>query len=138
LPTTFTGVPASGFLIDEQEQLRRQGEMKKVCQSCHGTSWAENHFAKMNRTNAEADSMVLAATKLMVNGWEKKLADKSNPFDEGLEQKWVKQWLFYANSLRYASAMSGPDYATFEYGWWDLTRNLEEMREYIVKYSGKK
>lgn len=39
------------------------------------------------------------------------------PDDEVVEQKWIAQWLVYANSVRYASAMSGPDYATFKNGW---------------------
>ncbi len=105
--------------------------MKKLCQTCHSSNWANGHFAKFEKSNAETDSMVLAATGLMSMAWQKKLADKANPFDEALEQKWVKQWLFYANSVRYSSAMAGPDYATFENGWWDLTRNLEEMRHDI-------
>ena len=37
-------------------------------------------------------------------------------FDEANEQKWIREWLFYANSVRYAAAMSGPDYATFKNG----------------------
>ena len=128
LATTFTGRPAAEYLVDTAEQERRQTEMKKVCLACHSTSWADGHFTKFEKSNAESDSMVLAATKLLLQAWEKKLADKSNPFDEAFEQMWVKEWLFYANSVRYASAMAGPDYATFENGWWDLTRNLEEMR----------
>jgi hypothetical protein len=51
---------------------------------------------------------------------------------------WVKQWLFYANSVRYGSAMGGPDYATFGHGWWDLTHNLEEMRHLIALSHAKK
>jgi hypothetical protein len=82
--------------------------------------------------------MVLAATKLMLEIWNRKLADKTNPFDETIEQKWIKQWLFYANSVRYGSAMAGPDYASFKNGWWDLTRNLEEMRDYLGKNASKK
>jgi hypothetical protein len=34
--------------------------------------------------------------------------------------------------------MAGPDYASFKNGWWDLTRNLEEMRDYLGKNVGKK
>ena len=49
-------------------------------------------------------------------------------FDEANEQKWIREWLFYANSVRYAAAISGPDYATFKNGWWELTKNLQEMR----------
>ena len=82
--------------------------------------------------------MVLAATRLLLQAWQKKLADKSNPFDEAFEQMWIKEWLFYANSVRYGSAMAGPDYATFENGWWDLTRNLEEMRYQLEHNSAKR
>ncbi|MBM4160231.1 MAG: hydroxylamine oxidase [Ignavibacteria bacterium] len=131
LPTTFSGVQASEYLIDKEEQQRRQMEMKKVCQSCHSTSWSERHFVKLAQTIAEVDSMVIASTKLMLDGWKRKLANNANPFDEALEQKWVRQWLLYANSIRYGSAMGGPDYATFKNGWYELTRNLEEMRDYL-------
>ena len=45
---------------------------------------------------------------------------------------WIRQWLFYANSVKYASAMTGAsDYAAFKNGWWNLTENLEHMREWI-------
>jgi hypothetical protein len=78
--------------------------------------------------------MVLAATQLLLEAWDKGLADKSNPFDETIEHKWILQWLFYANSLRYGSAMSGPDYAAFKNGWWELTKNLHEMKQLINKH----
>ena len=43
----------------------------------------------------------------------------------------MKQWLFYANSIRLGSAMGGPDHASFETGWFDLTTHLREMQELI-------
>ena len=46
-----------------------------------------------------------------------------------LKSQWVLQWLFYANSVRYATAMSGPGHAAFKNGWWDLARNLEFMKK---------
>jgi hypothetical protein len=138
LPTTFGMRIASSGLIDKAEQDRRQLEMKKVCSSCHSSSWSDGVFAKLARTTVETDSMVLAATQLLSTAWERKLADRSNPFDEAIEQMWVKQWLFYANSVRYGSAMGGPDYATFGHGWWDLTHNLEEMRHLIALSHAKK
>ncbi len=53
---------------------------------------------------------------------------------------WIKQWLFYANSTKYASAMTGaPDYATFHWGWWDLSNNLMSMRDMVdLKYKMSK
>ena len=100
---------------------------------CHGRSWAEGHFAKLDRANEQADGMVLAATQLMQHVWSEGKADPENPFDELVERHWVQQWLFYANSVRYAAAMSGPDYAAFKNGWWDLTKNLERLSSHVSK-----
>jgi hypothetical protein len=136
LPTAFTGELASEHLIDKEEQLIRQNEMRKVCQSCHSTSWVDGHFAKFDTSVKESDKMVLASTKLLVDAWNQGLADRSNPFDEAIEQKWIAQWLFYANSVRYASAMSGPDYASFKLGWWELTKNLQEIKD-LIELKGK-
>jgi len=132
LPTTFQGEPASGYLIDKEEQERRQRNMKTVCNSCHNTDWINGHFTKFDSTVRETDSMVRAATELMTEAWSKKLEDPSNPFDEEIEKMWTGQWLFYANSVRYASAMTGaPDYTAFKLGWWEMTRNIREMRNMI-------
>ncbi len=131
LPSTFEGTLAAEHLLDEAAQNERRQKMSKVCTACHASSWTAGHFAKLEKTNRETDGMVLAATRLMIEAWDRGLADKTNPFDEFLEQKWVLQWLFYANSVRYASAMSGPDYAAFKNGWWNLNRNLREMRYHM-------
>lgn len=131
LPTTFTGELASEFLLEKEEQEELRTRMKRICRSCHSSSWADSYFQKFHTTIEEADKMVLAATKLLLEAWNKDIADKSNPFDEAIEQKWIKQWLFFANSLRYASAMSGPDYAAFKNGWFDLSENLQDMKELI-------
>ncbi|MEW6381798.1 MAG: multiheme c-type cytochrome [bacterium] len=132
LPTNFGGEPAESFLIDQKEQTRRIANLSSLCISCHSTSWTEKHFDKLNSTIVETDRMVKSATLLLVNAWEENLADKTNPFDEVIESRWITQWLFYGNSIRYASAMSGaPDYATFKNGWWNMTTNLKEMEEWI-------
>jgi hypothetical protein len=137
LPTTFDNEKAVGFLLTPDEHKSRQDRMKKVCTGCHATSWAEGHFAKLDRTNQESDAMVQAATRLMLTAWEQGLADRTQPFDEYLEQKWTQQWLFYANSVRYASAMAGPDYAAFKNGWWYLNTNLREMEHYLELHKKK-
>jgi len=134
LPTTFSGELASGDLIGGEEQERRRGAMERICRSCHASDWVEGHFARMDATIAETDRMTRSATELLTLAWDKGIADRSNPFDEVIERKWVEQWLFYANSIRYASAMSGPDYATFKNGWWQSNRILREMREWLEEH----
>ncbi len=129
LPTTFDGRIASEYLIDAKEQARRKSAFQKICKGCHNTDWVQGHFEKFENTVRETDRMVLAATKLMLKAWETGKADKENPFDEEVEQLWIRQWLFYANSIRYASAMTGaPDYATFKHGWWYLTETLQKLK----------
>ncbi|WKZ17989.1 MAG: multiheme c-type cytochrome [Candidatus Jettenia sp. CY-1] len=130
-PTSLTGELASEYLIDENEQMRRQTEMKKVCLGCHNTDWASKHFARLDDTIVETDKMVSSATQLLLKAWKEGLADASNPFDEEIEHLWIRQWLFYANSVRYASAMEGPDYAAFKNGWWELTTTLNKIRDLI-------
>jgi hypothetical protein len=132
LPTTFSGLPASEFLIGKAEQEKRLHSMKSVCNGCHNMDWINGHFTKLANTVLETNAMTQTATNLMIEAWNKGLEDKSNPFDEPIEQRWVKQWLFFANSVRYASAMTGaPDYAAFKNGWWEMTNNITEMKEMI-------
>ncbi len=144
MPTAFTGEPATKYLIDGAEQDRRKGVMKEICRGCHGTSWIDNHFEKLDNTIKETNEMTLSATQLMVEAWEKGIEDISNPFDEEIEKLWIKQWLFYPSSIRYASAMTGaPDYASFKNGWWELSDNLRKMRnridikEHIMKHQSE-
>src|SRR5208337_1646743 len=99
---------------------------------CHNSDWINGHFAKFDNTVKETDAMVHSATQLVTEAWTNKIADPSNPFDEEIEKMWTSQWLFYANSVRYASAMTGaPDYTAFKLGWWEMTNNLRQMREKI-------
>lgn len=132
LPASFTGKLASEFLIEKQEQENRLSRMKNICNSCHSSSWIAGHFEKLDNTLKETNEMTLSATKLLLHAWDEGIEDKINPFDESIEQKWIKQWLFYSNSIRYASAMTGaPDYTAFKNGWWYLTENLKHIKEWI-------
>ena len=106
--------------------------MSSICKNCHGSNWTSGHFAKLDSTIKETNAMTATATNVMVSAWDKGIEDKTNPFDESLEQMWASQWLFYGNSIRYASAMTGaPDYASFKNGWWYLNKNLQSMRNWM-------
>ena len=131
LPTSLDGEPSTEYLIDKDEQMQRQNGMKKVCQCCHNSDLINQHFKKMDATIAETDKMTLAATQLLLTVWNEGLEDRSNPFDEMIERRWLKQWFFNANSIRFGSAMGGYDYIAFKNGWFQLIENLQEMREMI-------
>lgn len=138
LPSTFSGKFASQYLLDENTQKARRHTMLNICQTCHSTDFAEGHFNKLANTVVETNQMTLAATQLVLEAWKNKFADPQNPFDEGIEHKWVKQWLFYGNTVRYASAMGGPDYGAFKNGWWELSENLQRMHDALKVMHNKK
>jgi len=139
LPVTFSGDVASDYLVDRPEQEKRLNAMSSICSGCHSSTWIKGHFSKLESTIRETDDMTLAATKLLSAAWGKGIEDKANPFDESIEQMWIRQWLFYSNSIRYSSAMTGaPDYASFKNGWWYLTENLLHMKDWIEFKGGMK
>ncbi len=135
LPTDLSGEPAQAYLIDRKEQVKRRQTLQKVCLSCHSQNWVQGHFRRLDNTIRTTNQMTLTATQIMNAAWEKGLAkgpaQKDSPFNEALEKKWVEQWLFYANSTRLASAMMGADYGAFANGRWYLSKNIEEMAEWL-------
>jgi len=141
LPTELTGEPVAEFLIDEKEQDRRLQNLKKVCLSCHGSGWVNGHFSLFENTIRTTNEMTLTATKIILSAWDEGvasgLAQKDSIFNEAIEKKWVEQWLFYANSTRFASAMAGADYGAFANGRWYLSKNIQEMLD-VIGCKGKR
>jgi hypothetical protein len=123
------------YLIDVKEQRARRRTMEKVCLSCHSGSWVEGHFARYENTIKKTNEMTLTATAVLLAAWEKGaakgLSEKDSIFNEALEKMWVEQWLFYANSTRYSSAMIGADYGVFANGRWYMSKNIQEMVDWL-------
>ncbi|MDD2557883.1 MAG: multiheme c-type cytochrome [Desulfuromonadaceae bacterium] len=131
LPTELSGEMVSEFLISPAEMAKRQQTMENVCSACHTQQWIDGHFTRLQRSIETSNFMTLQATKILSTAWEEGLAQGANPFDEPLEIKWIEQWLFYGNSVRFATAMGGADYGVFADGRWVQTRNLREMADYL-------
>jgi hypothetical protein len=132
LPTELTGEPVSEYLISAEEQKERRDTMQKVCLSCHSRPWVEGHFERFENTIQKTNEMTLAATNVLLSAWKKGAASqKDGLFNEAIEKRWVEQWLFYANSTRYSSAMAGADYGVFANGRWFMAKNLQEMVDWL-------
>src|SRR6056297_2192779 len=135
LPTELTGEPVSKFLIDQEEMDYRQANMESVCAGCHSEQWISSHFNRLDKSIETTNYMTLQATKILSQAWKEGLAEglpqNKNPMNEAIELKWVEQWLFFGNSIRFASAMGGADYGVFADGRWYQTKNLQEMYDYL-------
>jgi hypothetical protein len=135
LPTELTGEPVTEYLIGSKEQEKRRETMQRVCLACHSQGWVDGQFARFENTIKTANEMTLTATKILLTAWEKGaakgLADNDSIFNEAIEKKWIEQWLFYANSTRFASAMAGADYGAFANGRWYMSKNIQEMMDWL-------
>lgn len=141
IPTEVTGEPVAEYLIDQEEQGRREDKMKRTCLACHSKTWVDNQFIRMHKVIAETNDKTLTATKILASAWEKGAAKglsfkqglkiEDSIFDETIEKMWVEQWLFFANSTRYASAMAGADYGVFANGRWYMNKNIQEMADLL-------
>jgi len=135
LPTELTGEPAASYLIDAKEQEKRRENMQKICLTCHSDGWVKGQYARFENTIKTTNQMTLAATKILLTAWDKGaakgLAQNDSIFNEAIEIKWAEQWLFFANSTRFASAMAGADYGVFANGRWYMSKNIQEMLDWL-------
>ncbi len=140
LAAELTGEPAADGLIGEDERVRRRERMASLCKGCHSGQWVRGHFDKLAHTVETTNALVRTATGVLAAAWDAGAA--SGPaqggglFDEAIEKMWVRQWLFYANATRLASAMAGADYGVFANGRWHLKRNLAQMVDWLAFHRG--
>ena len=142
LPTELSGEPASEYLISPREQQERRERMQSVCSACHSSQWVKGHFERLDRAIETSNQMTREATRVLQAAWAEGLAqgpsNGGSISDEPLELMWLEQWLFYGNSVRFASAMLGADYGVFERGRWQQHKNLREMMQKLRLLRDKK
>lgn len=136
LAVELTGEPVSEFVIDEDEQNKRNDKLKKICSSCHSSGWTNSHFARLDNTIEVTNNTTIAATQILSEAWKLELANglpqNASIFDEKIERDWTSVWLFYANSTRFTSAMGGGgDYGVFANGRYQLSEKIIEMDEWL-------
>jgi hypothetical protein len=136
LPTTLNGEYAAKYLIGKDEQKERRQTMQSICLNCHATSWVQSYFARHDHTIQRTNAHTIAATRIMGRIWERNyasgLSQGASPFDEAIEKKWSSLWLFYANSIRYTSAMAGGgDYSVFGDGYYQFAQGVTELEEWL-------
>ena len=134
LPTDLDGTPATKYLIDAEEMEQRTAAMQGVCINCHDRSWVNGHWEKLRAVIAETNATVKVSTGIISTAWEKGLItgppQKQSPFDDALERSWMDGWLFYANTVRFSSAMGGGgDYSTFADGRYQLNSSLLRLHQ---------
>lgn len=137
LPTNFDGSFADDFLIDAETMAQRTENMQTVCRSCHGSAWVNGFWERFENTIQTTNQATAEATQIMTEIWDRGLAkgpaDGDSPFNEAIEKRWSDVWLFYANHIRFASAMGGGgDYGVFADGRYHISKAILELNEWLA------
>jgi uncharacterized protein with PIN domain len=136
LPTDFNGGLAGEYLLSPEEQDANTATMQATCLACHDKSWVQGHWQRFANTIQETNAATLALTDIMNEIWTRGYArgpgQNESPFDEAVERKWSDAWLFYGNTVRFASAMAGGgDYGVFADGRYRLKQTVMELHEWL-------
>ncbi|MFW6240668.1 MAG: multiheme c-type cytochrome [Thermodesulfobacteriota bacterium] len=137
LPTSLDGTFATEhLLITPAEQARRTETMQAVCLGCHHADWVTGHWDRFENTIRTSNAAIRTATQIMNDIWSrgyaKGIAQGENPFDESVERMWSDAWLFYGNTIRFASAMAGGgDYGVFADGRYQLNQTIRDLDDWL-------
>jgi len=133
-PENFKPFPAK-----VNHETERQ-KMKDVCLQCHGKTWTDAHFVRLDKVVEEYNDVYFKPVKKMLDDlYAKGLLDKTKFFDEELEIEFYEIWHHEGRRARFGAAMMAPDYAWW-HGFYDCKKRyntyMEKARD-LIKHNKK-
>jgi hypothetical protein len=130
-PSEFKAFPAKTDWAVERDK------MKAICKQCHGNTWTEGHFVKMDKVVHEYNEVYFKPAKKMLDDlYAQGLLDKTKFFDEKLEVEYYELWHHEGRRGRMGAAMMAPDYSWW-HGFYECKKRynnyMEEARHLIQK-----
>lgn len=105
-PQDFAALPARTDWQSERDK------MKAVCIQCHGKTWVDDHYVKLDRVVEEYNEVYFRPAKKMLDElYSKGLLDQGRFFDERLEVEYYELWHHEGRRARMGAAMMAPDYS---------------------------
>jgi hypothetical protein len=107
-PSDFKAFPAKTNWQVERDK------MKEVCMQCHGKTWVDDHFFKLDKVVDEYNEVYFKPAKKMLDDlYANSVLDEARFFDERLEVEYYELWHHEGRRARMGAAMMAPDYS-----WW--------------------
>ena len=133
-PSEFKPFPAKNDWQTERQK------MKDVCIQCHGQTWVNAHYVRLDKTVEEYNEVYFKPAKAKLDEmYQKGLLDKTKFFDEQLEVEYYELWHHEGRRARFGAAMMAPDYAWW-HGFYECKKRfvnfMEEANE-LIKHNKK-
>ncbi len=133
-PLTIRPSEFKPFPAQTDWKVERQ-KMQEICLQCHGKTWVEDHYVKMDKVMEEYNEIYFKPAKKMLDElYAKKLLDNTKFFDERLEVEYYELWHHEGRRARMGAQMMAPDY-TWWHGFYECKKRfvnfMEEANELI-------
>ncbi len=133
-PSDFKPFPAKTNYEVERKK------MKAICLQCHGDTWVNGHFVRLDEVVAEYNDVYYQPAKKMLDDlYAKGLLDNTKYFDERLEWEFYELWHHEGRRARFGAAMMAPDYAWW-HGFYECKKrfiNFFEEADNLIKHNQK-
>ena len=128
-PSDFKAFPAKTNWQVERDK------MTEVCMQCHGKTWVDDHFFKLDKVVDEYNEVYFKPAKKMLDDlYANGVLDETTFFDERLEVEYYELWHHEGRRARMGAAMMAPDYSWW-HGFYECKKRynnyMEEARDMI-------
>jgi hydroxylamine dehydrogenase len=108
---------------------KERNKMKEVCVQCHGQTWVDSHYIKLDQVVKEYNDVYFKPAKAMLGKlYDAGLLDKTRFFDEELEVEYYELWHHEGRRARMGTAMMAPDYAWW-HGFYECKKRFNKFME---------
>ncbi len=133
-PSEFKPFPARTNWEEERQK------MKAICLQCHGETWVDDHYVKMDQVMETYNEVYFKPAKKKLDElYNKGLLDKTRFFDERLEVEFYELWHHEGRRARMGAQMMAPDY-TWWHGFYECKKrfvNFMEEADELIKHNKK-
>ncbi len=117
-----------------------RAKMQEVCMQCHGKTWVDDHYVKMDKVMEEYNEVYFKPAKKKLDElYAKGLLDQTKFFDEKLEVEYYELWHHEGRRARMGAQMMAPDY-TWWHGFYECKKrfvNFMEEANDLIKHNKK-
>ena len=127
-PTTVRPQDFAAFPAKTNWEVERK-KMQAVCNQCHGSTWTEGQYARIDAAVKNFDELYYKPAKALLDElYAKKLIPETPFFQTKFQWDFYSLWHYEGRRARMGTAMMAPDYSWW-HGFYECKQKLCELQE---------